>query len=67
MFYVFDELTTDANKAVDRFPSLEFAKASALQLKARTGRDHYIIEIAMVWTTKFLENAILENANADKK
>lgn len=60
MFYVFDELTTDINKAVDRLPSLEFAKASALQLKARTGRDHYIIEIAMVWTTKFLEDAITE-------
>lgn len=60
MFYVFDELTTDINKAADRLPNLEFAKASALQLKERTGREHYIIEIAMVWTTKFLEDAITE-------
>lgn len=57
MFYVFDKLTFDINKASGCFHSMIAATKAAEGLKARTGKEYHIIKIEMVWTTKHLDFA----------
>lgn len=55
MYYVFDEITFDTSKAAGRFHNLSMAIKEAEDLKAKTGKEHHIIKVEMIWTTKFLQ------------